>query len=198
MLDKFIDCIVSNDPEIIKSALLIKGGGISDVHIKAAWGKIKDEWTDGLRDPEQEAILLLFNEIKNLKFKVSMVHSCLYRLSVLHSDETKKELRGWISVTEALDPKDPERYVNDLDSILARTKEWEVEIRQMETEIGQRLPTEGQATQDRAHYEKMIAQVSRHVKFQLNKYTITAGQFMTMLADLIRASREAERQYNNL
>jgi hypothetical protein len=183
-LDKFIVCVCDENYHV-----LVKKNGVKEWQIKKAWDKIYDEYLTILKDREQTYVMQLSRDVELLEFKLNIINFCIKYLDIKNSmnEETDNEvlevLKQFIPIFYDLNDIDREDYINKLQVFINYSKRFIVELENKSIELEKLIPRNKKKI-EREYFDRLITQVSRYVKYQVSKYTISVSEFANLLADL--------------
>ena len=194
-LDKFIICVCDENYHV-----LVKRNGVNESQIKQAWEKIYDEYLTIIKDREQSYIMNLSREINLLEFKVNIINYCVNILDIQNSlgDETDEEIvnviRQFVPVFGEFNDTDRIEYVKKLQQIINNSKRFIIELENKEIEFDKLMPKTKQSIK-REYFDRLISQVSKYVKYQISKYTISVTEFANLVADLRTYNEYLQQEY---
>jgi recombinational DNA repair ATPase RecF len=179
---------------------LVKRNGVNESQIKQAWEKIYDEYLTIIKDREQSYIMNLSREINLLEFKVNIINYCVNILDIQNSlgDETDEEIvnviRQFVPVFGEFNDTDRIEYVKKLQQIINNSKRFIIELKNKEIEFDKLMPKTKQSIK-REYFDRLISQVSKYVKYQISKYTISVTEFANLVADLRTYNEYLQQEY---
>ena len=194
-MDKFIICVCDENYHV-----LVKRNGVNESQIKQAWEKIYDEYLTIIKDREQSYIMNLSREINLLEFKVNIINYCVNILDIQNSlgDETDEEIvnviRQFVPVFGEFNDTDRIEYVKKLQQIINNSKRFIIELKNKEIEFDKLMPKTKQSIK-REYFDRLISQVSKYVKYQISKYTISVTEFANLVADLRTYNEYLQQEY---
>jgi hypothetical protein len=178
MLSKFIVCMCDQD----YSGLIIKGNPTNE-QLQKAWNKIYDEYLSIIKDKEQSYVMQLTKEVYLLEFKINIINTIVTSLSIRPDVEILKELKRWIPVWGEFNPGDEKKYLEELQLVINQSKRLVIDLQSKTEELNDLIPKE-KTNVTRDYFDKLIWQLSKYAKHQINKYTITVSEFAEGLADM--------------
>ena len=187
-LDKFIACICDHN----YSVLNLPGEKNSDAILRAAWDNIYSEYIDCVKDTEQIYISKLSKDINVLTTKLNLIALVVERLSIKHDADIVAELRKVISVPGDFNPANRDAYKKDLERVVSLSKTLYMQREEKRAEMSRLMPMEGTGKIDHSHFDALIVQISKYMKFQINRRQIFVGEFVAMMIDLRGAVKAAK------
>lgn len=192
-LDKFIRCLCDGD----LSVLLIEGEADRFL-LMAAWEAIYELFLDAMKDREGLYQVRLNAKINVLEFNYKFIQVCIDRLKIGYSKNAEDCLRQMIRVDDQLNPENQDQYFRILQTVKNRAQRLQVELGEKKAEkaILESKPA-GQTVQPgRAHFDSLIGQVSRFMKFYINRREVSAGEFVGFYVQM-REESEAIQKLNS-
>lgn len=179
-LDRFIKVVCEND----LLALTISGRP-TEAELNEAWEEIYDEYVFYLKDKTQEYFESLTRTHNILLTKIQAVDLVIYRLSIQHSDEIVKELKKLLpGLSGKFNAQDVEGYRKDLKKAQQDAKILIAQADQKKQELEKLIEQRNGEKIDRTQFDKMLIQISKHMKYHINKYTVTVSEFINMILDI--------------
>lgn len=188
-LDKFITCLCDSDYTV----LILPNATATAQEIVDAWSQIYEQYIDCIQDTEQKHLIKLSREINILTTKLNLINLIIERLNVKHSDEILHALRQLINVPGKFDANDREQYAKDLKVAISLSKMLYVQLQEKEHELGKIMPTKAGKI-ERSHFDALIINVSKYMKFQINRREITVGEFIAMMIDMRNSVNRMQRE----
>ena len=180
-LDKFIDCLCDAKLKVLE----LPGKKASPQELSTAWQKIYEQYAECVQDSEQKYMTRLTKEINLLGTKLNLVNLILDRLSTKHSPEVLSELKKILNVPGKFDPNDGAQYKKDLGLAVSLSKQLFVKMKEKEAELQRLMPTAQEAGRiNRSHFDSLLIQLSKHLKFQVNRRQVFVSEFIAMMADM--------------
>ena len=176
---------------------LIIEGDVPHETLIAAWDNIYIEFLDGMTDKSGSYKLKLSSRINKLKFDVQLIELCILRLNISFNPEILEILKGCVQVTGEFHVENQDGYFKNLQAIRNRLGRMRHEIIEKEAEL--KLITKGDSgsgAPTKQQFDSIIAQVSRHSKFHINKREVTVSEF-TAYHTAMREENEALRKQLN-
>jgi hypothetical protein len=177
-LDKFIICICDENYHV-----LAKKNGVKEIELKKAWSKIYDEYFNIIKDKEQSYIMTLYREINLIEFKINVINGCVSYLNIFKDEEIVNILRQFIPVYGKFDENNEEQYNRDLQTVINFARKFIIELETKSIELNKLTPKEKQSI-TRDYFDQLIWELSKYVKYQINKYTISASEFARGIANM--------------
>jgi hypothetical protein len=191
-LDKFIRCLCDG----ALAALIIEGSP-SDLELRAAWEAIFERFLDAMKDSDGLYMMRLNAKINTLEFNYKFIHLCLERLRVGYSRFAADCLRKLIRVDGELNPEDQDRYFRALQTVQNRAQRLQVEIgdKKAEKALLEKTTTGSTVQLTREHFDNLIGQVSRYMKFYIDRRIVSIGEFVSFYMQM-REEGEAIKKQN--
>lgn len=188
----FIDCICDQN----YSGLNPHGLTATQEEIIEAWTAIYHEYMDNIADNEQKLALRLDERIRRLRLTLGGISCAVDRLNIQYSEEIVGELKKMLPTVAALafDPSNMEQYHRDLDMTVTISKNLYVEKLELEAEYKELMPAGGDSNPPtRDHFDQLIVNVSKWMRFKVNRYDTIFGEFLAMQQDLRRAIKASQK-----
>lgn len=182
----FIDCICDQN----YSGLVPHGLTATQEQLLEAWTQIYHEYMDNIADDEQKRAMKMEDRIRRLRLIVNAVSTTVDRLNIQYSEEIVGELRKLLPAAAGLafDPANIDQYHADLDMTVTMSKSLHVEKLELEAEYKLLMPSSGNnEPPTRDHFDQLIVNVSKFMRFKVNRYETIFGEFLAMQQDLRRA-----------
>jgi hypothetical protein len=179
-LDRFIDCLCDDRLE----ALLIPGKKATVEQLKQAWQRVYEQYSDNVQDSEQKYMGRLSREINLLGTKLNLVNLIVERLELDHDPDILAELRRILNAPGQFNPENREQYKRDIQLTISLSKQLFMRMKEKEAELKRLMPTKQAGKIDRAHFDTLLIQLSKHFKFQINKNQVFVGEFIAMMMDM--------------
>jgi hypothetical protein len=179
-LDKFIDCICESKFEV----LLRPGKKATTNQLEEAWLKIYEQYADNVQDSEQKYIARLSREINLLGTKLNLVNLIVGRLELEHNPDILAELKRILNVPGEFNPENMDQYRKDLQLTISLSKQLYMKMKEKEAELQRLMPTSQVGKIDRAHFDSLLIQLSKHFKFLVNRNQVFVSEFIAMMVDM--------------
>jgi len=174
-LDKFISICCDGD-----LSLLIISGKPRIQDLAQAWESIHEQFLDAMKDKDGLYKLKLMAKINRLEFDYELIQLCLKYLRVAYNPRVVEHLTKLVHV-EALDPEDRSGYMLILQTVDNRSQRLRIDLedKQSEYAILHEKDKNGKSPATHQHFSNLIGQVSRYMKFHVNRKETTTGEFVS-------------------
>lgn len=164
-LDRFLDCLCDGNLE----SLLISGK-VSQAMLNATWLSLLNEYYELKGDARSNEHLMLSRDINRLRHHLSTLQRCLSFLTERYSVVVAE------CVTQLgypFDPvnKDPLEYIDELNSIAARSRNKYIQLQQLMKEAEAKTDGLTDARPSREYFESVLSEVEsmQHVSYDPTK-----------------------------
>lgn len=150
-----------------------------------------------MKDREGLYKMRLLAKINRLSFDYQLVQLCIEYLKTGYSKAVADTLRLHIRVDGDLNPQDTTSYFRILDTVVTRSSRMKIQIddKRAEYKVLNQRKGDGRATATSQHFASLIGQVSRFMKFHINRMEISAGEFVAYYG-MMREENEAIETLN--
>ena len=139
--------------------------------------------------------MTLVREINLIEFKINVINSCISYLNIFKDDQVLNILRQFVPVYGKFNPENEEQYDKDLQAVINYSKKFVIELENKSFEFEELVPKNKQVV-TRTYFDRLIIQVSRFVKYQISKYTISVTEFANLVAEMRRYNDYLIQQQN--
>ena len=190
-LNDFIRCTIDHDYTILSDE------EATEDQLREAWDTIYEQYIDRIKDKDQLYILKLAQQINVIQTKIQITSLCLTRLSVQHSDEIIIELRKILQFPGEFNPEDPRQYFKDLELVVTISKKFYMDLEEKMQEYNQLTSSNTGEEIKHEYFDTLIVQVSKYMKFKINRFEILMSEFVSMLRDMKTNAEMMERKFNS-
>lgn len=180
-LDKFIRCICDSDLQ----ALVISGN--VPLHILAdAWADIFYEYLDMQQHNHSRYKIELIRDITKLQARLFRVETILYCLRIMYHPDIHAQLAA-LEIEVKLNPHDSAEYLETLNAIHSRSREWAIDIKLKQAEL-ESLDEHGKdsGTIGKTYFTSVLAKIATYKRVPVIRTTeIMVTEFCAMYEEWI-------------
>jgi hypothetical protein len=179
-LDRFIDCVCDSNLQV----LIVPGKKATIEQLKQAWRNIYEQYSDSVQDSDQKYAIKLSRDVNLLATKLNLINVIVERLELQHNPEILLELKKLLNLPGKFDPEDTLQYRKDLKMAVSLSKQFFIKLKSKEAELQNLLPVAQIGGVDRAHFDNLIIQLSKYLKFQINRRQMVTSEFVGMITEM--------------
>jgi hypothetical protein len=170
-------------------------GEASKEELEQAWAKIYDEYLDLTSKDGGNDFLFLFNEYEALFYKHTVIEKCVEILRWWH-DERLVDILKKAGYNFPFNHNDTERYLKDLDRVLARSKKLllDMEVRRGQLDAIQKANAGVKI--DRNYFDTVLVALSKFSQYHIDEEKTTVGRYINLLNMYINHCRQLTTKAN--
>ncbi len=149
---------------------------------------IYEQFLDAIKDKEQSYIQKLIKEINLLDVAYSCAQLCIQYYEQINDPEVFNVIVKLVPLA---------RTTDTLELILTRSKKMLTDLELKKKELDNIMPEGGGSLKpDRKYFSQLTLQLSKHLKFQIDKRNTTVAEFADMIVDLRETAEAMDREMN--
>lgn len=193
-MDKFIICFVDGD-----LTPLIISGTPTQQELAEAWRNIKEEYTELVRNEDQQHTNDLNAEVIVLQNKIFRINMCVEALKHVYTSDLVEELREQHMPFD-YNPDYPEQYYRDLEKTIERSRGLYLKLKLKQDELSEWYEQQmnSKAEVSREQFDIVLAALTEANGFMVDETKITVTQYTRMLnryhSKLIAQQREIDKR----
>ncbi len=176
LLSDYIACQVSGD----LTRLIIEGMPTPE-QLQQAWQQICQEFFDLSEDKQASFELTLLKDIETLNLKIIIIQQSVELLQGYEIPQLIEILRK-MGFNFPFDSDNETKYLADLKRVLSRAKVFVLELNEKQSQLAL-ISKSKESSQEVSikYYDKILAILSQHMKYNIDETKITVGRYAAAL-----------------
>lgn len=172
-------------------------GQPDQLELLIAWEAIYEQFLDAMNDRDGLHKIKLRAQINGLEFDYKLIQLCIQYLKVGYKPNIAEILTKHIRVDGRLNPEDQASYFRLLQTTKNRAQRLQVKIGEKKAELAiiEKQSTGSTVRPTKNHFDNLIAQVSRFMKFYIDRRQVSIGEFTSFYMQMQQES-EAIQKFN--
>lgn len=191
-LATFIQCLIHSN-----YTGLVARGNPPERQRAQAWDLLYMEYCDLSNATSQKRILAIGREVGMLESKLLTVRTAVLVLSIRYS-QRMADLLHRNGYRYDLDPKSGQKYIDELSSIVKKSKVISIAIKQKRFEYDEMMAKFKNEKVTEQYFEELLVELSRFMAFRLNANELTVTEFVAIQNRFDRECKRMERESDKI
>lgn len=165
---------------------------IERVDNKTIDADIESEFFDAIKDKSQAYIAKLIKRINELSMLFGICNAAIKYINISELASVPRDEEVMKILKEKLGAKN----IDSVKLLETKSKAFLAEKQLKETELKRIMPEQTGQPANRKYFSHLLLQVSKHLKYQVNKKETTASEFADMIIDMRETFDQVKKQNN--